>query len=164
MQDRVAIYPGRVLLTPVLGEENVYDMTRNDSPTTEGTPLNTENLLSNSVAEGLGLDPITATPNAAFEKLANQAKQAEVTVISIYLTANWEGDASPYSQVVSIPDVTVTKKVDLQPAPEQINALIENGTNCLMAVNNNGTVTIYAFGEKPAETMSIQATLTEVSV
>lgn len=38
--DRVAKHPGRIKLTPVVGETNLYDMERADSPTTEGTPIN----------------------------------------------------------------------------------------------------------------------------
>jgi hypothetical protein len=38
--DRVPTYPGRVKLTPVAGQENTYDMVRNDAPTDSGTPLN----------------------------------------------------------------------------------------------------------------------------
>lgn len=38
--DRISAYPGRVKMTPVDGEENVYDMERADSPTTEGTVIN----------------------------------------------------------------------------------------------------------------------------
>ena len=46
--DRVVQYPGRVKLTPVSGQTNVYDMTRNEGTvTTEGTPLNAANLNSN---------------------------------------------------------------------------------------------------------------------
>lgn len=40
VQDRVSTYPGRVKLTPVSGQTNVYDMTRADAPVQEGTPLN----------------------------------------------------------------------------------------------------------------------------
>lgn len=38
--DRVPTYPGRVKMTPVAGQENTYDMVRNDSPTETGTPIN----------------------------------------------------------------------------------------------------------------------------
>ena len=38
--DRVPTYPGRVVLTPVSGQANTYDLVRADSPITEGTPLN----------------------------------------------------------------------------------------------------------------------------
>ena len=38
--DRVSAYPGRVKLTPVTGETNMYTMERADSPITEGTLIN----------------------------------------------------------------------------------------------------------------------------
>ena len=55
MQDRVPIYPGRVRLTPVSGQENTYDMVRADSPTQEGTPLNKATLLKDATAAMFGL-------------------------------------------------------------------------------------------------------------
>lgn len=43
--DRVVEFPGRVVLTPVPGETNTYDMTRAEGTVTEeGTPLNAQNL------------------------------------------------------------------------------------------------------------------------
>lgn len=50
MQDRVPLYPGRVTLTPVEGQENTYDMVRADQPTQAGTPLSKANLLKDSTA------------------------------------------------------------------------------------------------------------------
>ena len=38
--DRVPTYPGRVIMTPVAGQENTFDMVRADAPTVEGTPVN----------------------------------------------------------------------------------------------------------------------------
>lgn len=37
--DRVPANPGRVVLTPVPGQANTFDMVRADNPTVEGTPL-----------------------------------------------------------------------------------------------------------------------------
>jgi hypothetical protein len=37
--DRVPTYPGRVVLTPVSGQANTFDMVRADAPRVEGTPL-----------------------------------------------------------------------------------------------------------------------------
>ena len=37
--DRVPKYAGRVKLTPVSGQENIFDMVRADAPTVEGTPI-----------------------------------------------------------------------------------------------------------------------------
>lgn len=86
----------------------------------------------------------------------------KIVTVSLDLTANWTGDASPYTQIVTIVGMTSTKKVDLQLTPAQLNTLMENGTAGLQAVNDNGVVTVYAFGEKPVQAMTIQATLTEV--
>jgi hypothetical protein len=38
--DRVPTYPGRVKLTPVDGQANMYDMVRADAPVEPGTPIN----------------------------------------------------------------------------------------------------------------------------
>lgn len=38
-KDRVPTKPGRIVLTPVAGQANTYDMQRADAPTEEGTPL-----------------------------------------------------------------------------------------------------------------------------
>ena len=69
MQDRVSLYPGRVKLVPVAGQENTYDMVRADSPTQEGTPLNKDSLLKDATAAlyGLGAD---AVPDDALAMLS----------------------------------------------------------------------------------------------
>lgn len=69
MKDRVPTYPGRVKLTPVAGQENTYDMERADSPVQEGTPLNKETLLTDTVAALLGLSD-QATVNDMLAALA----------------------------------------------------------------------------------------------
>lgn len=38
-RDRVPTNPGRIVLTPVTGQPNTFDMTRADNPTEEGTPI-----------------------------------------------------------------------------------------------------------------------------
>lgn len=65
MQDRVPLYPGRVKLNPVAGQDNTFDMVRADEPTQEGTPLNKATLLKDVTASILGL-PNTAVPDDAF--------------------------------------------------------------------------------------------------
>ena len=69
MQDRVSLYPGRVKLEPVAGQANLYDLTRADQPTQEGTPLNKASLLSDATAALLGLGT-DAVPDEAFLALA----------------------------------------------------------------------------------------------
>ena len=52
MVDRVPAYPGRVRLTPVSGQTNVYDLEMADSPSVVGTPINKANLLTDVTAAG----------------------------------------------------------------------------------------------------------------
>lgn len=96
MVNRVPLYPGRVKMTPVSGQANIYDMVRADSPTQEGTPLNKATLLKDSTAALYGLT--NATPDDVFQKLGDSA----FSVGDIRLTnrqsigANWalcNGDA-----------------------------------------------------------------------
>ena len=68
MQDRVSLYPGRVKLEPVAGQSNLYDLTRADQPTQEGTPLNKASLLKDATAALLGLGT-DAVPDDAFVAL-----------------------------------------------------------------------------------------------
>lgn len=74
MNDRVSTYPGRVRLTPVEGQTDVFDMVRADSPTQEGTALNKANLLSDTTASAIntltGSTP--STPNSALYALTNK--------------------------------------------------------------------------------------------
>lgn len=69
MENRQPTYPGRVVLTPVPGAANTYDMTRADDPTVEGTPLNKATLLQDATCAILDI-PDTSVPNDAFVKLA----------------------------------------------------------------------------------------------
>lgn len=94
MKDRVSTYPGRVRMTPVSGQTNVYDLERADQPTEEGTPLNKANLLSDAVAEFLDL-PTTATPNDAFRAL-----KARQNAILKYTDINTSGQWTVPSDLV----------------------------------------------------------------
>lgn len=70
MVDRVPLYPGRVKMTPVSGQANIYDMERADQPTQAGTPLNKTTLLKDSTAALYGLTD--ATPDDVFKLLHTQ--------------------------------------------------------------------------------------------
>lgn len=68
MQDRVPTYPGRVLLEPVSGEPNKYDLSMADEPTAAGSAYNKANVLPDDLCAMLGL-PTTAEPKDAFLRL-----------------------------------------------------------------------------------------------
>ena len=84
-------------------------------------------------------------------------KLAEVTI----LASAWLGEASPYSQVVSVDGVTEFSKVDLQPSVEQLEIFHEKDL-AFSTENDGGVVTVYAIGDKPTADYTLQATITEV--
>jgi hypothetical protein len=86
-----------------------------------------------------------------------RTKTASVALAS----TDWTGTESPYSQEVIVDGATSNSKVDLQPTGEQLNSLATNRT-ILNTANDNGTVTVYAIGNKPTEDYTMQATITEV--
>ena len=147
------------LATETYVNERVANLV-NSAPTTLDT--------LNELAAALGDDPNFATTIATqigeLKEDINSisTSSAKLTTITIP-AANWTGSYSPYSQVVSVNSVGVNSKLDLQPTPYQIVELQESEIS-LMTSNNNGIVTVYAIGGKPASDMEMQVLITEVSV
>ena len=77
------------------------------------------------------------------------------------LSANWVGDASPYSQVVEIAGVTENSQVDLTPSVAQLVIFHEKDLG-FVTENEDGVVTVYAVGQKPLDDYTMQVTITEV--
>ena len=96
--------------------------------------------------------------NTALQNKADTTKKTTVT-----LSTDWVGDASPYTQTVTISGTTNNSKVDLQPDATSIAQIAEDGVVALYIANDNGTLTSYAVGENPTVALTIQATITEVS-
>ena len=87
---------------------------------------------------------------------------AQTRVVSVNLPSSaWVGDASPYSQVVSIDGVTPYSLVDLQPSVEQLE-VFHNKDLAFTTENEDGVVTVFAIGDRPQNDYTIQATVTEV--
>lgn len=87
-------------------------------------------------------------------------------VVSVDLkTASWveSPDMTYYTQVITIPNITATTKIDLQPTPEQLISMITAGIVMFIA-NDNGNVKVYSVNDKPATDMTIQATIKETSL
>lgn len=100
MQDRIPTYPGRVILTPVAGQSNKYDMERADEPTQAGDPLNKATLLTDSVAASYGLSA-ASVPNNVFAKIRSLFDtKVELEVISYTGTGTY-GPNNPTSVTFS---------------------------------------------------------------
>jgi hypothetical protein len=76
--------------------------------------------------------------------------------------ASWSGSSSPYYQTLTVSGATITgaTKVDLCASTSVVASMTASGTREIVIVNNNGTLTAYAIGNKPSENLSLQATLT----
>lgn len=160
MQDRVALFPGRVKLVPVSGQTNVYDLTRQDSPTVEGTPLNKANLLADDTCTAIGISPVTGTVNEALAAINEKAESTTVEINTLSLpTASWTGSASPYTQTVVIAGTTAQSKVDIQMDYTAIDTMLDSGTAAIYISNTDGTLTAYAVGEKPNADITVQVSV-----
>ena len=105
MQDRVSQYPGRVKLTPVSGQENVYDMEWADGATVAGTPLNKASLLTDSTASRFGLSS-SATVNTVLAKARTLITTAQNTANGVtsrlkVVTGSYTGTGSN-SKTISV--------------------------------------------------------------
>ena len=87
-----------------------------------------------------------------------------VRIVEISLpAAAWQGDESPYSQVVDVPGITANSQVDLTPSVEQLD-IFHDKDLAFVTKNAGGVVTVYAIGQKPENDYLIQATIKEVAV
>ena len=78
MKDRIPKYAGRVKLTPVADQPNVYDMVRADEPLEEGTPLNKATLLDNETAASLGLTEDSNVTDALKTLSLNRVNKSDI--------------------------------------------------------------------------------------
>lgn len=78
MKDRIPKYAGRVKLTPVANQPNVYDMVRADEPLQEGTPLNKATLLNDETATSLGLTEDSNVNDALSAIYRNKVNKSDI--------------------------------------------------------------------------------------
>lgn len=76
--------------------------------------------------------------------------------------ANWKGGESPYSMAVGVDGINISSKVDVHLNPEQMK-LLKDQIITFVAQNESGNVTLYAFGDKPAADLVLQATVTDTN-
>lgn len=119
MQDRVPLYPGRVTLTPVAGQENTFDMARADQPTQEGTPLNKATLLKDATAAKFGKDA-SAVPDEVLDVLSKSVLEGTYPVVDVYAGQNWQkgsatGGLTPaavFGEIISVNGIFVSMPSD----------------------------------------------------
>lgn len=88
-------------------------------------------------------------------------KSATIAYVDI-LADNWQGEESPYAQIVEVEGATPNTQVNLTPNVEQLS-IFYNKDLAFVTENEDGVITVYAIGQKPLDDYRIQATLTEVT-
>ena len=168
MVDRKPTYKNRVLVTKEAdGTQEYVTWEHADSPITEGTPLNKQNLMSDEAAAALGLTA-DATPSKAFEAIGARLNGLEADVgnlkyVLVSLPASgWSGSA-PYTQTVSVsgmtadwvpgvPSLAFYGNVDVTELITKTEAL-----GCIkMITSAAGTLTFTAPEDKPDRSINIR--------
>ena len=110
----------------------------------------------------LTADQLNRMADALAELYASLGSTVTVSDVEL-LAANWEGEASPYYQVVTIRGATEYSQIDLKPTIDQL-AIFHDKDLAFVAENEDGMITVYALGDKPQNDYTIQVTITEVNV
>ena len=84
----------------------------------------------------------------------------------LVISANWNGDASPYHQYVSVSgyNVTAATKVDLLADAETVSAMLQDSVNEIMIVNENGMLKAVSVGGYPQQPLAFQVCMYETNV
>lgn len=110
----------------------------------------------------LAAEPATNSGGTGGGGVVGTVKTARIADVTLP-ASDWTGEASPYSQVVTIEGVTKYSQVDLTPSVEQLT-IFYNKDLAFVTENEDGVVTVYAIGQKPMNDYVIQATITEVAI
>lgn len=111
------------------------------------------------------LDSLKASDEQIERAVAKYMENQPTSTIGIVelIADKWVGEDNLYSQVVTIDGVTEKSQVDLTPSVEQLVVFYEKDLT-FVTENEDGIVTVYVIGQKPANDYTIQVTITEVKV
>lgn len=144
------------------GEEIEAYLTKMKNAPSGSTTMDAEVLDIREGADGTMYPTAGDAVRMQVGKLSDEVLSAKVKQVSVTLSNEWVGAASPYTQTVTISGTTVNSKVDLQPDATTIQQMADDGTVALYIANDNGTLTAYAVCEKPTVELTVQATIMEV--
>lgn len=143
-----------VLTGTILNPDKIYGKSAYEIAVMHGFKGTEEEWLESLVG---GKELINALVEEAIKKATKQAMIGEVTLFA----NKWVGDESPYSQVIKVEGVTKNSQVDLTPSVAQLEIFYQKDL-AFVTENEDGVVTVYAIGDKPANDYTIQVTITEV--
>lgn len=107
-----------------------------------------------------GVASLDTTGKVPTTQIPNTNRQVFINMSA----ASWTEEDGKFNQTVSVSTGLTNTFVSLQPTPEQIIALQEDGVSALQVNNKDGVFTAVAIGAAPTTDLSIQGILTEVKV
>ena len=151
--DANEVYVVGILSTPIetpLSDDEIaqYNALKMNYPTT--TITNDENAY-------MSVEYVVDTKSYIDAKLSGSSYISYIDLPS----SKWQGKDNLYSQVVSIAGVTENSRVDINPSVEQL-AIFYQKDITFVTENEDGVVTVYCIGQKPANDYTMQVTITEV--
>ena len=81
-----------------------------------------------------------------------------IQVTSVHLTTSWQGN-DPYTQSISIDNITANTIVDIQPNEQILSLMQDNHINAMWVENNNGSLTIKTMGGVFVAPITLQCTV-----
>ena len=77
--------------------------------------------------------------------------------------AAWSGTSSPYSQSVTIAGTSGSSRIELMPSKDVVMSLFSAGI-ALGTENNNGTIVVYALGNRPSTDITMQVAISKTKI
>lgn len=131
--------------------------------TSEGIQVRRNNTYNNRATEEELVTVNLAELYDKIQELESLVDRLLVKTVTISLLASeWVEDEGRYAQVITLPNITPYSKIDLQPTAEQLTIFHEKDI-AFVTENENGIVTVFCIGQKPANDYVMQATVTEVA-
>ena len=113
-------------------------------------------------------DPSTTPTPSIWQDMMNyiaslSTKPAARVDKVVLLASAWQGADNLHAQVVALDGITQYSQVDLKPSAEQLAEFHEIDL-ALATENDDGIVTVFAIGDRPAKDYTIEVSITEVVV
>ena len=107
-------------------------------------------------------EPTKSMWHTMLEYISSLTTKPALRVAKISLPASaWVGNNKLYSQVVDVEGVTPYSQVDLKPSAEQL-AVFHQKDIAFSTENDDGVVTVFVIGDKPANDYTMEVSITEV--
>ena len=76
--------------------------------------------------------------------------------------SSWVKQSDVFKAPLTIPELTVKTKVDVNTTSSVVKTMMESGINAIYIENDNGTAMAVVIGNEPTKTITLSLSLTEV--